>query len=104
MPPAALTAFEPRKAPVQARSTVTVEAISEATIQVLLTHGAGRLTTTRVAERAGVSVGPLYQYNPNKRSLLLAVFEDHLKKVSRAVEVACENACHKPMSEMIRLV
>lgn len=104
MPVAALTAFGPRKTPVQARSTVTVEAISEATIQVLLTHGADRLTTTRVAERAGVSVGTLYQYYPNKRSLLFAVFEDHLDKVSRAVEVACEDACHRPLSEMIRRV
>lgn len=104
MPAATLTALEPRKTPVQARSTVTVEAISEATIQVLLTHGADRLTTTRVAERAGVSVGTLYQYYPNKRSLLFAVFEDHLDKVSRAVEVACADAYHKPMSEMIRLV
>jgi AcrR family transcriptional regulator len=101
---ATLAAFEPRKTPVQARSTVTVETISAATIQVLLTHGADRLTTTRVAERAGVSVGTLYQYYPNKRSLLFAVFENHLDKVSRAVEVACEDACHKPMSEMIRLV
>jgi AcrR family transcriptional regulator len=104
MPVATLTAFEPRKTPVQARSTVTVEAISEATIQVLLTHRADRLTTTRVAERAGVSVGTLYQYYPNKRSLLFAVFEDHLDKVSRAVEVACEDACHKHMSEMIKQV
>jgi len=51
-----------------------------------------------------VSVGTLYQYYPNKRSLLFAVFEDHLDKVSRAIEVAREDACHKPMSEMIRLV
>src|ERR1700756_5511033 len=104
MPADALNAFEPRKTPVQTRAAVTVEAISEATIQVLLSHGADRLTTTRVANRAGVSVGTLYQYYPNKRSLLFAVFEDHLDKVSRAVEVACEDACHKPMSEMINLV
>lgn len=104
MPAATLTAFEPRKTPVQARATVTVEAICEATIQVLLTNGADRLTTTRVAARAGVSVGTLYQYYPNKRSLLFAVFEDHLDKVSRAVEVACEEVCRKPMSEMIRKI
>ena len=60
------TAFEPRKTPVQARSTVTVEAIYEATIQVLLSQGAERLTTTRVAERAGVSVGTLYQVLPEQ--------------------------------------
>jgi AcrR family transcriptional regulator len=104
MPAASLTAFEPRKTPIQARSTITVEAISEATIQVLLTQGADRLTTTRVADRAGVSVGTLYQYYPNKRSLLFAVFEDHMNKVGRAVEVACEDAHNKPISEMIKLV
>jgi AcrR family transcriptional regulator len=104
MPAASLTAFGPRKTPIQARSTVTVEAISEATIQVLLTQGADRLTTTRVADRAGVSVGTLYQYYPNKRSLLFAVFEDHMNKVGRAVEVACEDAHNKPISEMIKLV
>lgn len=104
MPAAASTAFEPRKTPVQARATVTVESIREATIQVLLTHGAARLTTTRVAERAGVSVGTLYQYYPNKQSLLFAVFEDHLEKVGREVETACADARHKRMSEMIRRV
>jgi len=97
-----LVAFEPRKTPVQARSAVTVEAISEATIQVLLSHGAERLTTTRIAERAGVSVGTLYQYYPNKRSLLFAVLEDHLNNVAGRVEAACVRASHKPLAEMIR--
>lgn len=100
----ALTAFEPRKTPIQARATVTVEAISEATIQILLSQGAGRLTTTRVAHRAGVSVGTLYQYFPNKQSLLFAVLEDHLEKVTDAVEDACEHARHKPLREMIKEV
>src|ERR1700758_1517067 len=104
MPVSALSAFEPRKTPVQTRSTVTVEAISEATIQVLHSQGADRLTTTRVAERAGVSVGTLYQYYPNKESLLFAVFEHHLDKVARAVETSCERARHKPLLEMVREV
>jgi AcrR family transcriptional regulator len=104
MPANALSAFEPRKTPVQARSAVTVEAISEAAIQVLLSDGADRLTTTRVAERAGVSVGTLYQYYPNKESLLFAVLESHLDKVTAAVEAACAQACHKPLSDMIKMV
>ena len=95
-------ALEPRKTPVQARSAVTVEAISEATIQVLLSHGADRLTTTRIAERAGVSVGTLYQYYPNKRSVLFAVLEHHLNSVAARVEAACESARHKPLAEMIK--
>jgi AcrR family transcriptional regulator len=104
MPADAVVAFEPRKTPLQARSTVTVEAISEATIQVLLSHGADRLTTTRVAQRAGVSVGTLYQYYPNKQSLLFAVLENHLTNVVETVGAACESACHKPLAEMIRVM
>jgi AcrR family transcriptional regulator len=102
MPTNTISAFEPRKTPVQARSAVTVEAISEATIQVLLSHGAERLTTTRIAERAGVSVGTLYQYYPNKRSVLFAVLEHHLNNVTARVEAACERARHKPLAEMIK--
>jgi AcrR family transcriptional regulator len=81
--------FEARKTPVQQRSTVTVKAISEATIQVLLAVGLDRLTTTRVAERAGVSVGTLYQYYPNKQALLLAVLKVHSIAVAETVEGAC---------------
>jgi len=78
MPARAVTPFQPRKTPVQARAAVTVGAISEATIQVLLSEGVDRLTTSRVAERTGVSVGTLYQYYPNEQSLLFAVLADHL--------------------------
>ena len=102
MPADTIVAYEPRKTPLQARSTITVEAISEATIQVLLSHGADRLTTTRVAQRAGVSVGTLYQYYPNKQSLLFAVLENHLTRVMATLEAACQRACNKPLAEMIR--
>jgi len=98
----AATTFEPRKAPVQARSAATVEAVFEATIQVLLSDGVERLTTTRVAERAGVSVGTLYQYYPNKQALLFAILERHMNKVSEAVETACLQAHGKPLAEMVQ--
>jgi len=97
-------ALKPRKAPVQTRSIITVEAITEATIQVLLSHGMDRLTTTLVAERAGVSVGTLYQYYPNKRSLLSAMLEQKMEEVSLAVEVACREARGKPLAEMMHHV
>lgn len=80
----------PRKSPRQDRSIATVEAIFEATLQVLLSDGLIRLTTTRVAHRAGVSVGTLYQYFPNKQALLFAVLERHLSLLWRAIERACE--------------
>src|SRR4030088_2040111 len=82
--------LEPRKSPVQARSAASVDAILEATIQVLLQVGKERLTTTRVASRAGVSVGTLYQYFPNKSALLQAALKRHLDAVTEAVELVCK--------------
>jgi AcrR family transcriptional regulator len=77
-----------------------VDAILEATIQVLLRIGKERLTTTKVAARAGVSVGTLYQYFPNKRSLLQAVLQRHLEGVTEAVEIVCRQHKGKPLQEM----
>jgi AcrR family transcriptional regulator len=68
-----------------------VDAILEATIQVLLQVGKEPLTTTKVALRAGVSVGTLYQYFPNKSALLQAALTRHLTEVTKAVELACSN-------------
>ena len=92
MSKAAVKAMEPRKTPVQARSAASVEAILQATIQVLLKDGKLKLTTTRVAHRAGVSVGTLYQYFPNKSALLQALLKAHLDSVALSVEQACEAA------------
>lgn len=86
MPQRAQVLLEPRKSPVQARSAASVDAILEATIQVLLSVGKERLTTTRVAFRAGVSVGTLYQYFPNKSALLQAALKRHLDEVTEAME------------------
>ncbi len=84
------SAANARKSPRQARSVNTVEAIFEATIQVLMSDGPGELTTTRVAERAGVSVGSLYQYFPNKQALFHAVNERYLTMLADRVEAACQ--------------
>lgn len=91
----------PRKRPVQTRSAATVQAIFEATIQVLLSAGLERLTTTKVAERAGVSVGTFYQYFPNKEALLIAVLERHLSRVVELVESACVSAYGRPVKAMV---
>jgi AcrR family transcriptional regulator len=66
---------KPRKSARQARAKATVDAIVEATTQVLLKEGYDRFTTARAAERAGVSVGSLYQYFPNKAALASAVID-----------------------------
>ena len=97
-------ALEPRKTPVQSRAAVTVDTISEATIQVLLSIGPDRLTTTRVADRAGVSVGTLYQYFPNKHSLLFSVIKQHLGHIADAVELACQQNHGEEVSTMVESV
>lgn len=74
--------LKPRKAPQQARSAATLEAIHTATIQVLLAGGVGRLTSARVAERAGVSIGTMYQYYPHKQASLFAMVEQQLETVA----------------------
>ena len=84
------TALRPRKQPVQARSETTVAAIYEASIQVLLSVGYRKLTTTSVAERAGVSVGTLYQYFPNRQALIRAVLERYLMEMSASIQADCQ--------------
>jgi AcrR family transcriptional regulator len=78
-----------RKKPRQARSASTIDAIFEATIQVLIKEGTHRLTTTRVAGRAGVSVGTMYQYFPHKQALLYALNERYLDRLAERMERAC---------------
>ena len=65
-----------RKQPRQARSSDLVAAVLEAAAQVLAEVGAERFTTARVAERAGVSIGSLYQYFPNKAAILFQLQSD----------------------------
>lgn len=66
-----------RKQPSQARSRATVEAIIEAGAQVLARKGAGGFNTNEVAAVAGVSIGSLYQYFPDKAALVQAIVERH---------------------------
>jgi AcrR family transcriptional regulator len=89
LPTVTQPALKPRKTPIQARSNASVEAILQATLQVLTSVGKERLTTTRVAARAGVSVGTLYQYFPNKSALLQACLRHHMDDVRRSIETVC---------------
>jgi AcrR family transcriptional regulator len=77
-----------------------VDAILEATVQVLLHIGKERLTTTRVALRAGVSVGTLYQYFPNKSALLQAALRRHLDGITSALELVCKEQKGRKLREM----
>ena len=92
--------LKPRKQPVQARSETTVLAIHEASIQVLLSVGYRKLTTTRVAEQAGVSVGTLYQYFPNRQALIRAVLERYLMEMSASIQADCQALSGRSLNEI----
>lgn len=97
-------AIEPRKQPRQARSVATVSAVLEGVAQVLETEGYEKMTTTRVAERAGTSVGTLYQYFPSKEALLVAAMENKMAQVDRALAKVFDLPADAPLAEHVRVM
>jgi AcrR family transcriptional regulator len=78
--------MNPRKLPKQERSRVTVEAILQATAHILTEKGYDQTNTNLIAELAGVSIGSLYQYFPNKEALIVALMEQHSHEIAALVE------------------
>ncbi len=85
---AARPGAKPRKQPAQQRSRETVRVILEAAARIFEERGTAGATTDAIAERAGVSVGSLYQYFPNKESLLATLAACHMLEVRAAIEPA----------------
>ena len=78
-------ATDPRTKPVQARARATIQRVQRAAVDVLNEVGYGRLTTERVAEKAGVSVGTLYRYFPNKEALVDSLTRDHFERLNALI-------------------
>lgn len=93
-----------RKQPRQARSTGLVEAVLEAARQVLAEVGSARFTTARVAERAGVSVGSLYQYFPNKAAILFQLQSDEWRDTSALLRAILEDRARPPRERLRAMV
>ncbi|CAB3856709.1 TetR/AcrR family transcriptional regulator [Achromobacter deleyi] len=79
---------QPRKSPRQQRSQQTVETILQATARVLAEHGYAGTNTNLIAETAGVSVGSLYQYFPNKNALIAALHDRHDNQMLDVIDQA----------------
>ena len=90
-------ATTPRKLPRQDRSRITVEAILEATTHILVEEGYDKANTNRIAERAGISIGSLYQYFPNKESLLAALMEQHATEMAELIETKLDRLFDSPL-------
>jgi len=93
-----------RKQPQQARSTELVAAILQAAVQVLAQEGATRFTTARVAEKAGVSIGSVYQYFPNKASILFRLQADEWKQTTDMLRSILEDTTKPPPERLRTLV
>jgi AcrR family transcriptional regulator len=98
------TAISSRKQPQQARSAELVAAVLSAAVQVLAKEGAQRFTTARVAEKAGVSVGSLYQYFPNKAAILFRLQSDEWRQTTALLRSILEDVQKAPLERLRILV
>ncbi|WP_248795640.1 TetR family transcriptional regulator [Pseudomonas sp. MWU13-2105] len=98
------TRIASRKQPKQARSNDLVESILQAAVQVLAREGMRRFTTTRVAERAGVSVGSVYQYFPNKAAILFRLQSDEWRETTEMLRGILQDARNPPLQRLRLLV
>jgi AcrR family transcriptional regulator len=95
------TQISPRKAPRQSRSQATVTAILDATARILVERGFAAASTNAVAERAGVSVGSLYQYFPNKEALVSALRARHGEQMMAVIQRALTKAMDATVADAL---
>jgi AcrR family transcriptional regulator len=95
---------KPRKAPKQERSKATVEAILEAAAQLLVELRYARMTTAKVAARAGVSVGSLYQYFPSKDALVGALVMRKFARVEPQMRETIARTEGQPLEARVRTI
>jgi AcrR family transcriptional regulator len=104
MAPRRKTSIVPRKQPRQRRSQNLVDAILQAANRVLTREGARRFTTIRVAEKAGISIGSLYQYFPNKEAILFKLQTDEWTATGRLLESIMLDTDLTPLERLRKLV
>lgn len=81
-----------RKTPTQQRALQTIETIFQATAQIVETEGEAGLSTNKVAQKAGFSIGTLYQYFPSKEAILLAMINRERRRVMDQLEALLHQA------------
>jgi AcrR family transcriptional regulator len=91
-----------RRRPQQRRAQQTVDDILDAVVRVLKKRGVDGITTNRVAEAAGVSIGSVYQYFPDKRAIFGALHERHVAETSRLIESTLVEHASSPLETFVR--
>ncbi|MDV7588394.1 TetR/AcrR family transcriptional regulator [Acinetobacter baumannii] len=95
---------DPRKRPCQARSLATFEAILEAAARILESLGFAGFNTNAVAERAGVSIGSLYQYFPSKDALIVELIRRERAKLSNHIVEAIQQSDAADLKDKLKLI
>jgi len=91
-----------RREPKQRRSRETVEAVLDAVVRILKRNGIDGVTTNRVAEVAGVSVGSVYQYFPDKRAIFAALHDRHVEQIAGLIENTLVAHAAAPLDDLVR--
>jgi AcrR family transcriptional regulator len=100
--PSHATRSSARRRPTQRRARHTVDAILDAVVRVLKREGFAAITTNRVAEVAGVSIGSVYQYFPNKSAIFVALHNRHIQEVDHLIESALVEHAGSSLEELVR--
>src|ERR1041384_6382838 len=91
-----------RRRPKQLRAHQTVETVLQGAVRVLARDGLDGVTTNRIAEAAGVSIGSLYQYFPDKRAIFLALHDRHVEQIGRLVERTLVAHAASSLEDLVR--
>lgn len=91
-----------RRVPQQPRARETVTAVIEAVVRILRRDGLAAVTTNRIAEVAGVSIGSVYQYFPDKRAIYAALHERHAEDIGRVIDRALVDHAESRLPELLR--
>ena len=91
-----------RRRPQQRRARQTFDAVLEAVIRLLKREGLSAITTNRIAEVAGVSIGSVYQYFPDKRAIFIALHQRHIEQIDRLVEAKLFEHAASPLDVLMQ--
>jgi AcrR family transcriptional regulator len=91
-----------RRRPKQRRAQQTVEAVLDAVVKILKRDGVDAVTTNRIAEVAGVSIGSVYQYFPDKRAIFIALHDRHAEQIGRLVEKTLVQHASSSLDDLLR--
>lgn len=91
-----------RRRPKQRRARQTVDAVLDAVVRLVKRYGSDVITTNRIAEVAGVSIGSVYQYFPDKRAIFIALHERHVGEIDRLIESTLVEHAASPLEDLVR--